>query len=124
MVEIPDNLPDLTRMLVDLRKKPSTEERFKAYPLMLQHFNDLLDACENAATLKQVIKIDSGYYLLAGYRQRVIEKLLQMERTAQNLRLYAMQLRLFGDVDQFGEADTDIDARIQALESEADVLEM
>lgn len=123
MVYIPDNLPELTQMLVDLRKKPTTEERFKAYPVMLQRFNDLLHACDDIGILKQIIKIDSGYYLLAGYRQRVIERIVEIERTAPNLRLYAMQLRLFGDVDEFGEADTDIDARIDALEAEADAME-
>jgi hypothetical protein len=34
-----------------------------------------------------------------------------------------MQLRLFGDVDEFGEADTDVDARADALDAEADQLE-
>ena len=33
------------------------------------------------------------------------------------------QLNLFGDVDAFGDADTDIDDRVLALEAEADALE-
>ena len=119
---VPDNLPDLTRELVSLRKKPSTQERFKAYPAMLQKFNELLEACEDAATLHEVIRLDDGYYLLAGYRQKVIEKLLTMERTAQTVQMYALQLELFGDVDEYGEADTEIDAKVDALYAEADKL--
>jgi hypothetical protein len=120
---IPDNLPELTRQLVQLRKKPSTQARFKAYPAMLQRFDELLTACDDAQTLTQVLDIDDGYYLLAGYRQRVIEKLLRLQRTSANLRLYAQQLMLFGDVDAFGEADTEIDKRVTAIEAEADRLE-
>jgi hypothetical protein len=123
MVEIPDNLPDLTRELMSLRKKPTTEERFKAYPQMLQRFNDLVKAADDPAPLKQVLEIDTGYYLPAGYRQQVIEKLLSMERTPQMLRAYALQLELFGDVDEYGEANIQMDARIDALHAEADRLE-
>lgn len=122
MVDIPDNLPDLTRELVNLRKKPTTQERFKSYPTMLQRFNDLLDECDNANTLKEVLRLDTGYYLLAGYRQRVLEKLLTMERTAETVYLYAMQLELFGDVDDYGAANTEIDERIEALYHEVEQL--
>ncbi len=90
---------------------------------MLQRFDELLTACDDAQTLTQVLDIDDGYYLLAGYRQRVIEKLLRLQRTSANLRLYAQQLMLFGDVDAFGEADTEIDKRVTAIEAEADRLE-
>jgi hypothetical protein len=123
MEEIPNTLPELTSALISIRKKPTTEARFKSYPAMLQRFNELLESCEDANTLKQVIKMDRGYYLLAGYRQKVIEKLLQLERTPQLLRVYAMQLRLFGDVDELGEANTAIDERVEELEAEADALE-
>ncbi len=123
MSAIPDTLPELTRELVSLRKKPSTQERFKSYPAMLQRFNELLETCEDAATLKEVLRLDEGYYLLAGYRQRVIEKLLSLERTPATLRAYALQLELFGDVDDYGEADTDVEARVSALFAEADQLE-
>lgn len=123
MATIPNNLPDLTRELVSLRKKPSTQERFKSYPAMLQRFNQLLETCDDAATLKEVLRLDDGYYLLAGYRQRVIEKLLMLERTPAILRAYALQLELFGDVDDYGEANTDVEERVQALFAEADQLE-
>lgn len=119
MVDIPNTLPELTKTLVNLRKKPTTQERFKSYPAMLQKFNELLIACDDATILKEVLRLDSGYYLLAGYRQQVIEKLLEIERTAPILRTYAMQLELFGDVDEYGEADLDIDARVEALYAEA-----
>lgn len=119
---VPDNLPDLTRDLVLIRKKPGTQERFKAYPAMLQKFNELLEACEDAATLHEVLRLDDGYYLLAGYRQKTIEKLLTMERTAKTVQMYAMQLELFGDVDAYGEANTEIDAKVDALYAEADKL--
>lgn len=117
------NLPDITRELIHLRKKPSSQARFKQYPALLQQFAERLAHCDDAAILKQVLVLDKGYYLLAGYRQQVIEKLLELERTAQHLRVYAMQLELFGDVDAYGKADTDIDARIEALYAEADQLE-
>ncbi|MCA9915584.1 MAG: hypothetical protein KC496_19655 [Anaerolineae bacterium] len=123
MYEIPEDLSDLTRELVSLRKKPSTQERFKSYPAMLQRFNELLETCDDAATLKEVLRLDEGYYLLAGYRQRVIEKLLTLERTPAILRAYALQLEIFGDVDEYGEANTDIEERIEALFAEADRLE-
>jgi hypothetical protein len=106
-----------------LRKKPTTQERFKAYPQMLQKFNDLVKAADDPAPLEQVLKIDTGYYLPAGYRQQVIEKLLSMERTPEMLRAYALQLELFGDVDEYGEANIQMDARIDALHAEADRLE-
>ncbi|MDQ7027824.1 MAG: hypothetical protein Q9P44_19960 [Anaerolineae bacterium] len=122
MLDIPDNLPDLTRELVNLRKKPTTQERFKSYPAMLQRFNDLLDDCEDADTLKEVLRLDTGYYLLAGYRQRVLEKLLSIERSAETVNLYAMQLELFGDINEYGEANTDIDERVEALYAEAEQL--
>ena len=73
--------------------------------------------------LRAILSADQGYYLLAGYRQHVIEKWLTLERSAEALRTYAMQLELFGDVDEFGEADTNVDARIAALEAEADELD-
>jgi hypothetical protein len=122
-VDIPDSLPALTRDLIALRQKPSTEERFKAYPAMLQRFSDLLAVCEDVAILREVIHLDNGYYLLAGYRQQILEKWLTLERTSEALRLYAMQLFLFGDVDAVGRADTEVEERIQALEREADELD-
>jgi hypothetical protein len=122
MVSIPDNLPDVTKELVDLRKKPTTQERFKSYPALLQRFNELLTDCEDANTLKAVLQLDDGYYLLAGYRQRVIEKLLTLERTEAHLRAYALQLELFGAVDEYGNANTNIGARIEALYQEAENL--
>ncbi len=120
---IPDNLLDLTRELVSIRQKPTTQERFKAYPALLQQFNVLLATCTDPVILRGVVELDNGYYLLAGYRQGVIEKWLTYERTPEVLRLYAMQLLLFGDVDEFGEADTEIDERVAALEQEAEMLE-
>lgn len=123
MYPIPQNLLDLTRELVSIRQKPTTQERFKAYPAMLQQFNDLLAACTDPLILRRVIELDNGYYLLANYRQKVLEKWLAYERTAEVLRLYAMQLLLFGDVDEYGEADTDVDERVAALEQEAEMLE-
>lgn len=121
--EIPDTLPDLTRALVELRKKPTTQARFRAYPQMLQRFAQLVESCDDPAILREVLRLDDGYYLLAGYRQQVIERLLTMQRTPDALRTYAMQLELFGDVDEYGEADTDIDERIEALHAEADRME-
>jgi hypothetical protein len=122
-VDIPNSLPALTRDLIALRQKPSTEERFKAYPAMLQRFSDLLAVCEDVAILREVISLDNGYYLLAGYRQQILEKWLVLERTSEVLRLYAMQLFLFGDVDAMGRADTEVEGRIEALEREADELD-
>jgi len=122
-VDIPNSLPALTRDLIALRQKPSTEERFKSYPAMLQRFSDLLAVCEDVAILREVISLDNGYYLLAGYRQQILEKWLIFERTAEVLRLYAMQLFLFGDVDQMGQANTDVESRVEALEHEADELD-
>lgn len=112
----------LTRDLVELRKKPTTQTRFKQYPALLADFDTVLAECDDVAVLRQVINLDSGYYLLAGYRQRVLEKWLSLERTPDVLRLYAMQLMLFGDVDAYGEADTNIDERVAQLEAEADAL--
>jgi hypothetical protein len=122
-VDIPDSLPALTRDLIALRQKPSTEERFKSYPAMLQRFQELLAVCEAVAILREVVALDDGYYLLAGYRQQVLEKWLRLERTSEVLRLYAMQLFLFGDVDDVGRADTDVEARVEALEQEADQID-
>ena len=116
-------LIDLTNDLIAIRKKPTTQERFKQYPQMLARFREIVQRCEDALLLKQVIKLDSGYYLLAGDRQMVLEKLLAMERSPSVLRTYAMQLELFGDVDDFGEANLETDARVQALYDEADSLE-
>lgn len=121
---VPNNLIDLTKELISLRKKPTTAERFKSYPAMLQKFEELLTVCDDVDTLKQVLKLDSGYFLLAGYRQRVIEKVLKLEPSAQMLRTYAMQLELFGDVDEYGEANLDIDERVEELYAEADRLEV
>ncbi|MEL7434144.1 MAG: hypothetical protein AAFN11_09355 [Chloroflexota bacterium] len=123
MVEIADNLIDLTKDLINLRKKPTTEARFKSYPAMLQKFNELLVECTDETVLREVLRLDSGYFLLAGYRQRVIEKLLAIKRTPAMLRTYAMQLELFGDVDEYGEANLDIDDKVEALYAEADNLE-
>lgn len=118
-----NDLIQLTNDLIAIRKKPTTQERFKQYPQMLLSFRDLVDACTDDKLLKQVIKLDSGYYLLAGDRQLVLEKLLAMERSPIILRTYAMQLELFGDVDEFGQADLEIDARVQALYDEAEQYE-
>lgn len=116
------NLLKLTQDLIAIRKKPTTQDRFKQYPQMLLDFRDAINTCDDASLLQQVIHLDTGYYLLAGDRQRVLEKLLELQRTPQALRLYAMQLELFGDVDEFGEADLEIDARVEALFDEADRL--
>ena len=123
MYTLPDTLLEMTEELISLRKKPTTQERFKSYPAMLQKFIELLTQCEDADILKQVLKLDTGYYLLAGYRQQVIEKLLKIERSPTMLRTFAMQLELFGDVDEYGEANLDIDARVEALYAEADSIE-
>lgn len=123
MYILPDTLLEITEELISLRKKPTTQERFKSYPAMLQKFNELLTQCEDADTLKQVLKLDTGYYLLAGYRQNVLEKLLVIDRSPAMIRSYAMQLELFGNVDDYGEADLDIDTRVEALYAEADLIE-
>jgi hypothetical protein len=120
---MPETLLEITQELILLRKKPTTQERWKAYPSLLQAFNERLNECEDTAILKEVLRLDSGYFLLAGYRQRVIEKLLSMERSPALLRAYAMQLELFGDVDELGEANLEVDAKVQALVDEADKLE-
>lgn len=119
LYSIPNNLPDLTRELISLRKKPGTEARFKAYPAMLERFSELLEACEDIATLREVIELDQGYHLLAGYRQRVLEKWLTLERTPEVLRLMVVQLEFFGDVNELGAADTHVEKTIIALEAEA-----
>lgn len=123
MADIPDDLLELARTLISLRQKPGTQARFKSYPALLQRFDEQLAACDDPALLRQVLDLDSGYYLLAGYRQRTLEKLLTLDRSAETLRLYAMQLLLFGDVDALGEADTDVEARVTELEAEAAALE-
>ena len=123
MPELPETLIDLTTELIALRKKPTTQERYKSYPALLQRFDELLNHCEDADILKAVLKLDEGYFLLAAYRQRVIEKLLDMERDPDLLRRYALQLILFGDVDAYGEANLDVAARVAALHEEADRLE-
>lgn len=116
-------LPELTRELVAIRKKPGTEERFKSYPQMLKDFADQLAVCDTVATLREVIALDHGYYLLAGYRQQVLEQWLMLERTPEVLRLYANQLMLFGNVDAFGASDLEVDTMVDALNTEADTLE-
>lgn len=123
MTDLSADLLSTAVALMNLRKKPTTQERYQQYPALLQRFNEQLAQCSDPALLKQVIDEDDGYFLLAGYRQRVIEKLLQFERTAEHLRLYRMQLMLFGDVDEWGEANTDVEDRLAALESEADALD-
>jgi hypothetical protein len=123
MYIIPDDLLAITRELILIRQKPTTQERYKAYPALLQRFNEQLAICTDVAILRGIIALDDGYYLLAGYRQRVLELWLALERTPEALRLYALQLLLFGDVDEFGAANTDVDERVTALEQEAAVLE-
>lgn len=123
MTDIPNTLPEITQQLVELRKKPGTQERFKSYPQLLQRFNELLESSDDPELLKNVLRADSGYFLPANYRQRVLEKLLTLERTSTLIRAYAMQLELFGDVDEFGEADLDVDAIVEALYAEAASLE-
>lgn len=120
---IPETLPEITSELVAIRKKPTTEERFKSYPALLQRFTELVAVCDDAGTLRTVITLDDGYYLLAGYRQRVLERWLSLERTPEVLRQYALQLMLFGDVDEFGNEDLDVDDRVNALNDEAEQLE-
>lgn len=120
---MPESLIEITQELILLRKKPTSQERWKAYPSLLQAFNERLAECEDASILKEVLKLDSGYFLLAGYRQSVLEKLLKIERSPAILRTYALQLELFGDVDEFGAANLEIDAKVQALHDEADRLE-
>lgn len=117
------SLLEIAAELIALRKKPTTQARFQQYPALLQAFRDAIATCQDAALLEQVLALDSGYHLLAGDRQRLIERLLSFGRTPTRLRLYAQQLELFGDVDEFGEADTDVAARVAALEAEADQLE-
>lgn len=117
------DLIDLTKDLIAIRKKPTTQDRFKQYPQMLADFRELIHECDDTDILKQIIKLDSGYYLLSGDRQKVLEKLLNIERTPSILRAYALQLELFGDVDDFGEANLEVDVRVLALYDEADTLE-
>lgn len=123
MTDLPQTLPEITRELVRIRQKPTTQKRFKQYPALLQRFREQVAACDDVAVLREVIALDSNYYLLAGYRQQVLERWLELERTPEVLRLYAMQLMLFGDVDEFGEENLDVDARVTALNAEADRLD-
>ncbi|MCA9882250.1 MAG: hypothetical protein KC708_04750, partial [Anaerolineae bacterium] len=58
-----DSLLNITRELIALRKKPSTQVRFKQYPALMQQFSDLVDQCDDVATLRQIIELDSGYHL-------------------------------------------------------------
>jgi hypothetical protein len=120
---MPNTLIEITQELILLRKKPTTQERWKSYPSLLQGFKEFLEVCEDAAVLKEVLKLDSGYFLLAGYRQSVIEKLLTIERSPALLRAYAMQLELFGDVDDYGAANLEVEDKVQALHDEADEIE-
>jgi len=122
MYEIPDNLPDITRELISIKKKPTTQERFQSYPALLQQFSNLLDQCSDEKVLRAVLDLDTGYFLPAGIRQHVIERLLSFKRSPDRLREYAMQLTLFGDVDEYGTADTNIDERVEAIYQEADQL--
>ena len=117
---LPDSLADLTRELIAIRRRPTTQQRYKSYPQLLARFAALVDGCDDVAQLRQVIALDSGYFLLAGYRQAVLQRWLMMDRSSEVLRLYAHQLLLFGDVDAFGEAETDVTDRVEALLREAD----
>ncbi len=114
---------EIAKDLIIIRKKPTTEARYKSYPSLLQGFIEHLQACEDVTVLREVIALDTGYYLLAGYRQKVLEKWLTLERTSEALRLYATQLMLFGDTDDFGSANNEVDERVEALEKEADALD-
>ena len=120
---MPETLIEITQELISLRKKPTSQERWKTYPALLQAFQEQLAECDEAAILKEILRLDSGYFLLAGYRQQVIEKLLTIERSAGILRAYALQLELFGDVDEYGAANLEIENKVAALHQEADELE-
>ena len=120
---MPETLIEITQELISLRKKPTSQERWKTYPALLQAFQEQLADCDEAAILKEILRLDSGYFLLAGYRQQVIEKLLTIERSAGILRAYALQLELFGDVDEYAAAHLEIENKVAALHQEADELE-
>ena len=118
------DLIELTERLILIRKKPTTPENFQQYPNLLQEFRDAVASCKDPEMLRTVLKVDRGYFLPASDRQRTIERLLKIGgRNPESIRMYAKQLELFGDVDEFGSENFEVEKRIAKLYKEADKLE-
>ena len=68
-------------------------------------------------TLKQVIKLDSGFWLIASIRQQILERLLDLgETTPFVLQNYRMQLDMYGYLNEDGRIEYENEERIAAIE--------
>jgi hypothetical protein len=116
------NLIELTRDLIDMRKHPLKNNAPARYPGASQAFTAAVAACDDPATLREILRLDTGHVLPTVAKQSVYEKLLADDdaRNPALLQAFAMHLEMFGYVDANGMRQDDTVARIEALLAEAE----
>ena len=115
------DLLQLTRELIEMRKHPLKNDGVKRYPAAAVQFAEAVRLCDDAPTLREVIRLDTGHVLPTASKQQVYQKLLAdpAQRTADLLERYAMHLEMFGYIDNNGQRVPDAGPRIEPLLTEA-----
>lgn len=117
-----NQLVQLAEDIIDMRKHPLRSNARERYPTAMQKFADEVNACNDTATLREIIRVDSGHVLPPPIKQIAYEKLLAQteQRTPGLLRAFAMHLVMFGYTDENGVRIHDTDDRVNELYDEAE----
>ncbi|MEM6284026.1 MAG: hypothetical protein AAF787_17675 [Chloroflexota bacterium] len=117
-----DDLITLAGDIIAMRKNPLKNNARTRYPAAAQQFAHAIAHCEDTATLRELIRLDSGHVLPPPTKQQIYEKLLadDANRTPDILRAYGMHLVMFGYTDADGKLVHDTDDITNALYAEAD----
>ena len=114
------DLIQLAQSIIEMRKNPLRNNARQRYPAAAQQFAQAITDCDDADTLRQIIRTDTGHVLPPPIKQQVYEKLLadDTNRTPSLLQAYAMHLTMFGYTDADGNLIHDTDDMINALYDE------
>ena len=114
------DLLTLTQSIIEMRKHPLQNNARERYPAAAQQFAEQVDTCDDPATLREIIRTDTGHVLPPPIKQQVYEKLLadDANRTPSLLQAYAMHLTMFGYTDADGSLVHDTDNMVNALYDE------
>ncbi|MEL6148540.1 MAG: hypothetical protein AAFV33_12985 [Chloroflexota bacterium] len=117
-----DDLITLAQDMIAMRKNPLKNNAARRYPVAAQQFAQAVANCDDADTLRELIRLDSGHVLPPPTKQQIYEKLLAADanRTPDVLRAYGMHLVMFGYTDADGKLVHNTDELTNTLYAEAD----
>lgn len=114
------DLLTLAQSIIEMRKHPLRSNARERYPAAAQQFAQAVADCDDPATLRAIIRADTGHVLPPPIKQQIYEKLLadDANRTPSLLQTYAMHLTMFGYTDADSNLIHDTDDMINALYKE------